>query len=110
MSENVRPTKRALTDLGRSFPPLDVELHRVDDALIQKAQALPAEVAIEGAERAARREKTSPPPFYAEQAAIVHRKLGQRDEEIAVLRRYVAACPPQHRETSLKARLEKLLG
>ncbi|WP_022878503.1 HIRAN domain-containing protein [Microbacterium sp. B19] len=67
-------------------------------------------VAIEGAERAARREKTSPPPFYTEQAAIVHRKLGQRDEEIAVLRRYVAACPPQHRETSLKARLEKLLG
>ncbi|WP_022878502.1 hypothetical protein [Microbacterium sp. B19] len=51
MSENVRPTKRALTDLGRSFPPLDVELHRVDDALIQKAQALPAEVAAGGAER-----------------------------------------------------------
>ncbi|SIS00110.1 HIRAN domain-containing protein [Microbacterium sp. RURRCA19A] len=66
--------------------------------------------AIEGAERAARREGTSPAPFYTEQAAIVHRKLGQRDEEIAVLRRYVDACPPRYRESSLKARLDKLLA
>lgn len=66
--------------------------------------------AIEGAENAARLEKTSPPPFYTEQAAIVHRKLGQRDEEIAVLRRYVKACPPKHRQGPLKERLDKLLG
>lgn len=51
MSENVRPTKRALTELGLTFPSLDVELHLVDDALIRKAQSLPEEVAGGGAER-----------------------------------------------------------
>ncbi|MGA1826775.1 hypothetical protein [Microbacterium sp.] len=51
MSEHVRPTLRALTDLGRSLPPLDSELHLLDDVLLQKAQALPAEVAAGGAER-----------------------------------------------------------
>jgi hypothetical protein len=67
-------------------------------------------LAIDGAEQAARREHQSPAPFYTEQAAIVHRKLEQRDEEIAVLRRYVDACPPQYRESALKARLDKLLA
>lgn len=66
--------------------------------------------AIEGAENAARRDKTSPPPFYTEQAAIVLRKLGRRDEEIEVLRRYVSACPPKYRDNSLKARLDKLVA
>lgn len=66
--------------------------------------------AIEGAESAARREGMSPAPFYTEQAAIVHRKLGQRDEEIAVLRRYIAACPPDRRMGSLATRLDKLLA
>lgn len=51
MSEHVRPTLRALTDLGRSLPPLDSELHLIDDVLLLKAQALPAEVAAGGAER-----------------------------------------------------------
>ncbi len=64
--------------------------------------------AIQGAENAARREKTSPPPFYTEQAAIIHRKLKQRDEEIAVLQRYVDACPPKYKESGIKARLDKL--
>lgn len=67
-------------------------------------------LAIEGAEQAAKREKLQPAPFYTEQAAIVHRKLGQRHEEIAVLRRYVAACPPRYRDNALKARLDKLLN
>lgn len=64
--------------------------------------------AIQGAENAARREKTSPPPFYTEQAAIIHRKLKQRDEEIAVLQRYVDACPPKYKDSGIKARLDKL--
>lgn len=64
--------------------------------------------AIAGAENAARREKTSPPPFYTEQAAIVLRKLGRRDEEIAVLKRYVDACPPKYKQNPLKERLDKL--
>ncbi len=51
MSEHVRPTLRALADLGLSLPPLDAELHLLDDALVQKAQTLPAEVAAGGAER-----------------------------------------------------------
>lgn len=65
--------------------------------------------AIEGAEKAARREKTSPPPAYTEHAAIIHRKLKQRAQEIAVLQRYVDACPPRYRDSSIKARLDKLL-
>lgn len=51
MSERVRPTLRALADLGLSLPPLDAELHLLDDVLVQKAQTLPAEVAAGGAER-----------------------------------------------------------
>lgn len=35
-----------------------------------------------------------PAPWYTEQAAIVHRKLGQKDEEIAVLKRWLDGCPP----------------
>lgn len=51
MPEHVRPTKRALTELGHTFPTLDVELHNVDDVLLKKAQSLPDEVAASGAER-----------------------------------------------------------
>lgn len=64
--------------------------------------------AIQGAENAARREKHSPAPFYTEQAAIVLRKLGRRDEEIEVLQRYVDACPTTYKQNSLKERLDKL--
>lgn len=66
--------------------------------------------AIQGAETAARREKTSPPPFYTEQAAIIHRKLKQNDKEIAVLQRYVDACPPRYKDSGIKARLDKLVA
>ncbi|CAI3796769.1 HIRAN domain-containing protein [Pseudarthrobacter sp. MM222] len=34
-----------------------------------------------------------PAPWYTEQAAIVHRELGQKTEEIAVLKRWLAHCP-----------------
>lgn len=63
--------------------------------------------AIQGAE--ANREGREPAPWYTEQAAIIHRKLGQRDEEITALRRWIASCPPERREGSrIKERLDKL--
>lgn len=50
-----------------------------------------------------------PAPWYTEQAAIVHRKLGQRPDEIAVLKRWLARCPKAHREGSrIGERLAKL--
>lgn len=77
------------------------------DGRLEEALAL-CYKAIQGAENAARREMTSPPPFYTEQAAIIHRKLKQRDEEIAVLQRYVDACPPKYKDSGIRSRLEKL--
>lgn len=47
--------------------------------------------AIKGAEGDAG--DSIPAPWYTEQAAIVHRKLRQRDEEIAVLKRWLTRCP-----------------
>lgn len=63
--------------------------------------------AIEGAE--AGRDGREPAPWYTEQAAIIYRKLGRRDDEVAVLRRWLAVCPPERREgSSIKARLRKI--
>lgn len=74
---------------------------RLDQALVL------CNAAIEGAE--AGREGREPAPWYTEQAAIIHRKLGRRDEEIAVLRRWLAVCPPDRRDGSrIKERLDKL--
>ena len=65
--------------------------------------------AIEGAEGSAAREGLEPAPWYTEQAAIIHRKLGQHDQEVAVLARWMNACPPGRRDGSrIKQRLEKL--
>jgi hypothetical protein len=65
--------------------------------------------AIEGAEGA--RDGREPAPWYTEQAAIIHRKRGERDEEIAVLRRWLAACPPDRRMGSkIQERVDKLEG
>lgn len=65
--------------------------------------------AIEGAEGA--REGREPAPFYTEQAAIVLRKLGRRDEEISVLQRWLKLCPAEHRDGSrIGERLAKLAG
>lgn len=66
--------------------------------------------AIEGAEAAARRDRLEPAPWYSEQAAIIHRKLQQREQEVAVLKRWLAACPPERREGRIQARLDNLLG
>lgn len=74
---------------------------RLDEALVL------CNAAISGAE--AGREGREPAPWYTEQAAIIYRKLGQRDEEIAVLRRWLAVCPPDRRDGSrIKERLDKL--
>jgi hypothetical protein len=63
--------------------------------------------AIEGAERD--RQGSTPAPWYTLQAAMIHRKLGQRDEEIAVLERWLKYCPRQHRKSSdAQVRLDKL--
>ncbi len=64
--------------------------------------------AIQGAENADNY-GGPPPPWYTEQAAIIHRKLGQRTEEIAVLRRWLAQSPAEFRERSaVMERLRKL--
>jgi len=65
--------------------------------------------AIEGAEGG--RDGREPAPFYTEQAAIIYRKLGRRDDEIAVLERWLALCPAQYRDGSrIGERLSKLVG
>lgn len=74
---------------------------RLEDALVL------CHAAIQGAEGA--REGREPAPWYTEQAAIIYRKLNRRDEEIAVLKRWVEVCPPERREGSrIKERLDKL--
>jgi hypothetical protein len=50
-SDHVRPTRRALADLGMTFPSLTVPLHTLDHSLIQKAQRIPSLVAAGGGER-----------------------------------------------------------
>jgi len=63
--------------------------------------------AIEGAERA--RQDREPAPWYTEQAAIIHRKRGERVEEEAVLRRWLKHCPADRRPGSkIQERLDKL--
>ncbi len=56
------------------------------------------------------REGREPAPWYTEQAAIIHRKLGERDKEEAVLRRWLGTCPPERRAgSSIQQRLDKLV-
>ncbi|MBT2522518.1 hypothetical protein [Arthrobacter sp. ISL-28] len=47
--------------------------------------------AIEGAEKSSNGRE--PTPWYTEQAAIIHRKLKEHDEEIAVLERWLKQAP-----------------
>lgn len=63
--------------------------------------------AIEAAEND--RDGREPAPWYTEQAAIIHRKRGERDLEVAVLQRWLNVCPPERREGSkICQRLAKL--
>lgn len=63
--------------------------------------------AIEAAEND--RDGREPAPWYTEQAAIIHRKRGERDQEVAVLERWLSLCPPERRDGSkISQRLAKL--
>lgn len=56
------------------------------------------------------RRGAEPAPWYTEQAAIIHRKLGQREQEIAVLQRWLDHCPKKYRAGSpIQQRLDKIL-
>jgi tetratricopeptide (TPR) repeat protein len=66
--------------------------NRLEEALALCYQA------INGAEQD--REGREPAPWYTEQAAIVHRKLGENDQEIAVLERWLNITPPDRRSGS----------
>jgi hypothetical protein len=74
---------------------------RLDEALVLCYKAITAAEGDAGGRE--------PAPWYTEQAAIVHRKLAQKDEEIAVLKRWLAKCPKAHRNGSrIAERLAKL--
>lgn len=68
--------------------------------------------AIEKEEAAHKLEsRQMPAPWFTEHAAIVHRRLKQHDEEVAVLKRYLALLAPEQRETSkIQDRLNKIEG
>lgn len=78
---------------------------RLGDALIL------AYVAIVAAENEARISGREPAPAYTLHAAIIHRKLGQHDEERTVLERWIAVTPAERRKGSKVAeRLDKLIS
>lgn len=64
-------------------------------------------IAIESAEKD--RQGGTPAPAYTWETAIIHRKLGERDQEVAVLKRWLEYCPPRSRDdTKIGMRLVKL--
>lgn len=78
------------------------------DGRLQDALTL-SYAAIEAAENEARHSRREPAPAYTLHAAVVHRKLGQHEEERAVLERWIAATPKDRRADSKVAeRLNKL--
>ena len=48
-------------------------------------------------------EEWAPAPFYTKQAAIIHRKLGQQKQEIAVLKRWLSKVPKGQRPKDVGA-------
>lgn len=63
--------------------------------------------AIQGAEND--KDGREPAPAYTLDAAIIHRKLGQREEEVRVLERWLRHCPKNRRKGSkVEERLTKL--
>lgn len=61
---------------------------------------------IEAAERAAAVQGVEPAPGYTKRAAIVYRRRKDYRAEVAILRRYIDACPPG-RGHDFSERLEK---
>lgn len=77
--------------------------NRLEEALALCYQA------IRGAEQD--RTGREPAPWYTEQAAIVHHKLGQYQEEIAVLERWLNMAPPELKSDSkIAERYRKCVG
>ncbi|GAB3661158.1 hypothetical protein [Glycomyces tarimensis] len=62
--------------------------------------------AIEGAEQSA--EGREPAPAYTEHAAIIHRKLGEHDLEVAVLQCWLDHAPDRREGSKIAERLVKL--
>jgi hypothetical protein len=62
---------------------------------------------IDVAECDARRNGWQPPTWYTEQAAIILRKNGNRTAEVALLERFLAACPNDRPQADIAERLVK---
>ena len=54
---------------------------------------------IAAAERAAAITGTEPAPAYTRRAAVILRRQRRLDDEIALIERWEAACPPERRES-----------
>lgn len=65
---------------------------------------------IDATEREALYSGLEPPPGYYTRAAIVYRKRGDLDAEIAVLERWMRVCPPDRRGGKVADRLTKALA
>lgn len=75
---------------------LDVVKFLVEDGRPEEALRL-VHVLIEAAEEEARLSKREPTPAYTERAAMIYRKQRRYAEEIAIIERWEAACPPDQR-------------
>lgn len=64
---------------------------------------------IDATEREAAYSGLEPAPGYSIRAAVVYRRRGDIDAEIAVLERWLRACPPERRGGKISERLEKAL-
>lgn len=67
---------------------------------------------IAAAETAAHIQSNGPSPGPTIRAAVIYRRRGDREAEIAILQRWVSACPPESDPMKWKPgeRLTKLLG
>lgn len=66
-------------------------------------------IAIEGVEQQHAHDRSTPPPAYTIEAAIIHRKLGEQEQELVVLRRWMALAPEASRVAGpVPDRLRKL--
>lgn len=62
---------------------------------------------IDAAERAAQVTGCEPAPGYTKRAAVIYRRRKDYAAEAAVLRRWLAACPPGRGNADIEARLKK---
>lgn len=62
---------------------------------------------VDAAERVALLTGMDPAPAYSKYAAIEFRRLKDYAREVAVLERYLAACPPGRSDSRIAVRLEK---